>query len=141
MVATATRLEEIPATPEPVFTSELAVERGPLIKIKARTAGRDVELQVADSRALKVGTSYSMGEPSTLDETGARPGASLSFVDGATTWTSRRGNVTVVLVGGNGREFACTFTGVYMVPVPGPSAGRFQLDGYTQAVLDPSATP
>jgi hypothetical protein len=134
--ATASRLENIEATPSPFLASSVEATRGPVTRLLGRQGTRTFEIKIADQRPLAAGTAYSVGTPDGLDPAGQRTGASIVLADGDHSWISTSGMLTVSLVAD--REVACYFQGVGMVPSPDPQAGSFQVDGQVQAPLPAS---
>lgn len=134
--ATASRLENIEATPSPFLASKVEATRGAVTRIVGHQATRTFEIKIADQRPLTAGTAYSVGAPDGLDPTGQRTGASIVLADGDHSWISTSGMLTVSLVAGT--EVACYFQGVGMAPSPDPQAGSFQVDGQVQAPLPAS---
>jgi hypothetical protein len=134
--ATASRLENIPATPSPFLATSVEATRGAITRIVGHQATRSFEIRIADQRPLAAGTVYSVGAPEGLDPKGQRTGASIVWADGDHSWISSSGTLTVSLVAGT--EVACYFQGVAMNPSPDPHAGNFQVDGQVQAPLPAS---
>jgi hypothetical protein len=131
--ATASRLENLEATPSPFLASRVEATRGSVTRIVGHQATRTFEIKIADQRPLAAGTVYSVGTPDGLDVSGQRTGASIVLADGDHSWISTSGLLTISLVAGT--EVACYFQGVGMLPSPDPKAGSFQVDGQVQAPL------
>lgn len=141
--ATFTRLDGIPATPDPIAATDVSGQAGPVSLVRGVDRGRALEIRVADAKPPQAGTSYTVVAPADLDATGASPGASLTYTDGkGGTWASTDGRVAVALVAG--AEVDLTFQGVVMSPQPGNATGGFNFDGQAQAILaspPPSTSP
>lgn len=134
VTATFTKLDGIPATPDPIAATDVTGKDGTVRVIQGRDHGRALEIRIADTNAPTLDQVYQVVAPDALDITGTRPGASLSLTASSGSWVSQSGTVTIDLVAG--QQLGCYFKDIAMTPLSG-TTGSFQFDGQAQALLGP----